>query len=367
MTMKIADIDTPAVLIEKSIMEKNIRSMQRMADRHGVDLRVHIKTHKIPELAKLQIKMGAVGIAAAKLGEAEVMADAGIKDIQIANIIVGETKIKRLLKLHRRCRLTVGVDSIGNAIELSKAFSLAKRVLNVLIIVNTGLNRCGLSDNMAIIALADNCAALKSIKLVGLMTHAGHAYAASNKNEIKSIGRYEGERLVEVADFLRRRGHNIDIVSVGSTPTAKYCSAIKGVTELRVGNYIFGDMTQVSLNIYRISNCATNIYTTIISRPSIDRAILDAGSKALALDRGAHGSDAIVGFGKIVGGGGIIDRLSEEHGFVEKASRRFKVGDHIRIIPNHICTVMNLFDFAYLVDGETVLEKMKIAARGRMN
>jgi len=186
--MKIADIDTPAVLIEKSIMEKNIRSIQRMADRHGVDLRVHIKTHKIPELAKLQIKMGAVGIAAAKLGEAEVMADAGIKDIQIANIIVGETKIKRLLKLHRRCRLTVGVDSIGNAIELSKAFSLAKRVLNVLIIVNTGLNRCGLSDNMAIIALADNCAALKSIKLVGLMTHAGHAYAASNKNEIKSIG-----------------------------------------------------------------------------------------------------------------------------------------------------------------------------------
>ena len=367
MIRTINDIDTPAILIEKSIMEKNISNMQRLADKNGVNLRVHIKTHKIPELAKMQLKAGAVGIAVAKLGEAEVMADSGIKNIQIANIITGPLKIKRLLRIHRKCRLQVGVDSAYNVRELATAFEKARRTLDVLIIINTGLNRCGLDKEKDIIKLADRCAGLKSIRLVGLMTHAGHAYAASTKEHIMKIGRFEGERLAAIASVLRNLGHSIEVVSVGSTPTARYCSAVSGVTELRVGNYIFNDLAQVILQNINTTNCAATILSSVISKPSEDRMIIDAGSKTLALDRGAHGSDLITGFGRIVGGGGNIVRLSEEHGIIEKPARRFKVGDRIRIIPNHICTVMNLFDYAYLVDGPKVVKRLKIAARGKVN
>ncbi|MEW5924436.1 MAG: alanine racemase [Candidatus Zixiibacteriota bacterium] len=367
MVRTINDIDTPAILIEKSIMENNISNMQRIAANNGVNLRVHIKTHKIPELAKMQLKAGAVGIAVAKLGEAEIMVEAGVKDIQIANIITGPIKIKRLLRLHRKCFLQVGVDSEYNVRELATAFEKSRRTLDVLIIINTGLNRCGLDNDRRIIKLADYCRSLKGIRLVGLMAHAGHAYAASTKEQIRKIGRFEGERLVEIASALRNCGHKIEVVSVGSTPTARYCSEVKGVTELRVGNYIFNDVAQVTLQIISDTSCAATILSSIISRPSVGRLIIDAGSKALALDRGAHGSDLISGYGRIVGGGGNIARLSEEHGIIEKPSKKFKVGDRIRIIPNHICTVMNLFDYAYLVDGQKVLKKLEIAARGMVN
>lgn len=367
MIRTIYDIDTPAVLIEKSIMEDNINTMQRLADRNGVNLRVHIKTHKIPELAKLQLKAGAVGIAVAKLGEAEMMAEAGISDIQIANIITGPIKIRRLLRLHRKNRLTVGIDSFDNARELAAAFEKPHRTLDVLIMINTGLNRCGLENGKEVVKLADFCAGLKGIRLGGLMTHAGHAYASSSKAEIKKIGQFEGKRLADLAVILRHRGHSIKIVSVGSTPTAKYCSAIEGVTELRVGNYIFNDMTQVTLQTVSARQCAASIISTIISKSPTGRVVIDAGSKALALDRGAHGSDAITGFGRIIGGGGIISRLSEEHGIIDRAKRKFQIGDRIRIIPNHICTAMNLFDYAYLVDRERVLKKLRITGRGKMN
>ncbi len=367
MSSRITDIDTPAVLIERSILEENVRSMQELADGRSVNLRVHIKTHKIPELAKLQIKAGAVGIAVAKLGEAEVMADAGIKDIQIANIIVGEQKVKRLLKLHTKCKLSVAVDSIENVKELSKVFSKKGRSINVLLKVNTGLNRCGLDSLDEIIRFFKKTINLPGIKVVGLMTHAGHAYAAGTRDEIKAIGRSEGSTLVEYARRLKALGYDMRVLSVGSTPTAQYCSKVKGVTELRVGNYIFNDMTQVALGTVSIRRCALTVLTTVISTPSNDRAVIDSGSKALGLDKGAHGRETLKGYGKIIGGGGVLARLSEEHGIIENFTRRFTIGQKVRIIPNHACTVMNLFDFAYLVDGSKVIRRYDISARGKMS
>jgi D-serine deaminase-like pyridoxal phosphate-dependent protein len=365
--LPITSIDTPAVLIERSILEENIQSMQELADRSNVNLRVHIKTHKIPELARLQIKAGAVGIAVAKLGEAEIMADAGIKDIQIANIIVGEEKIKRLLELRKQCKLSVAVDSIGNAKELSKAFSKNGRRINVLLKVNTGLNRCGLGSLDEIIRFLKRTTDLSGINLVGLMTHAGHAYAASTRGEIKAIGRSEGSTLVEYARRLRALGNDMRVLSVGSTPTAKYCAKVRGITELRVGNYIFNDMTQVALGTVPMSRCALSVLATVISTPSKDRAVVDAGSKAFGLDKGAHGRETLKGYGKIGGGGGVLMRLSEEHGIIENVSRRFKIGQKLRIIPNHACTVMNLFDFAYLVDAPKIIKRYDISARGKMS
>jgi len=367
MSLSVTDIDTPAVLIERSIMEKNLQSMQALADHYNLGLRAHIKTHKIPELANQQMKAGAVGIAVAKLGEAETMAQAGIRDIQIANIIVGREKIRRLVRLATKCKLSVAVDSIENARQLSAAFSKSGRPLNVLIKVDTGLSRCGFDSLQDIVRFLNTAKRLTGIDVIGLMTHAGHAYAARDREEIKAIGRAEGATLVEYAHQLKALGYKMKVVSVGSTPTAKHCMKVKGVTELRVGNYIFNDMTQVALGTVPVNRCALTILATVISRPTKERAVIDAGSKALALDKGAHGRDTLEGFGKIVGGGGMLTRLSEEHGVIEQVTRRFRIGQKIRLIPNHACTVMNLFDYAYLVDGSTVLKRLTISARGKMN
>ncbi|MEW5995529.1 MAG: alanine racemase, partial [Candidatus Zixiibacteriota bacterium] len=289
MTGLVRDIDTPAALIESAVLGKNICAMQALADRCGVNLRVHIKTHKIPELAKRQLKHGAVGIAVAKLGEAEVMAEAGIKDIQVANIIVGPHKIQRLLRLAKGRHVAVAVDSIENARELSDAFRRHHSRLNVLVKVNTGLNRCGFDSFEAIHTFVKKASRLPGINIVGLMTHAGHVYAARSREEIKAIGTAEGATMVEYAKRLRELGFPIDVVSVGSAPTAAYCAKVKGVTELRVGVYIFNDMTQVSLRVVKTNRCALTVMATVISTPSKDRAVIDAGAKALGLDRGAHG------------------------------------------------------------------------------
>ncbi len=199
------------------------------------------------------------------------------------------------------------------------------------------------------------------------MTHAGHAYGAKSNKELQDIGQSEGKILVEYAHKLKNYGFEMKIISVGSTPTAKYCSKINGVTELRVGNYIFNDLTQVSLGVANINHCALSVLATMISKPSARRVIIDAGSKALALDQGAHGNTRLSGYGHIIETGDTITRLSEEHGIIDNPRGKYNIGDSIRIIPNHACTVMNLFDFAYLVDGEKVIRKYKIAARGKMN
>ncbi|SYZ73098.1 Low-specificity D-threonine aldolase [Candidatus Zixiibacteriota bacterium] len=362
----LGNIETPAILIEKKIMERNLRAMQSLADLHGINLRVHIKTHKIPELAKLQLKSGAVGIAVAKLGEAEIMADAGIRDLQIANIIVGENKFKRLRRLHRKCRLTVAIDSIENAMALSNKFKKERTPLSVLIKINSGLNRSGLDSFRDVLNLAKIVSALKGLKIIGLMTHAGHAYGASNLNEIKHIGKSEGTLLVEYAQSLKRHGFDMDELSAGSTPTAPFCSHVPGLTEVRVGNYIFNDRTQVALDTVPQSRCALTVLATVISRHSKNRVVIDAGSKALALDMGAHGKSLLKGYGLVLRTNDTITRLSEEHGIIDKPRGKYKIGMKIRIIPNHACTVMNLFDEAFLVNGNEVLGKYRIAARGKM-
>lgn len=367
MPKSLDSISTPAVLIEESILEKNLLAMQKLADKSKISLRVHVKTHKIPELAKTQIKMGACGIAVAKLGEAEVMADSGIKDIQIANIITGRDKISRLIRLNDRVRLTVAVDSFENASELSNQFRREVSSLNLLIKINSGLNRCGLDSFDSLFAFMKESQKLNGIRIIGLMTHAGHAYAAKGKKEINAIGQAEGFLLVDYARRLKEYGYNLPVISVGSTPTAQFCARIKGVTELRVGNYIFNDLIQVSLGIAKAKQCALSVLSTVISISSGKRVILDAGSKALALDKGAHGNNKLRGHGMIKETGDIITRLSEEHGIVDNPKKNYKIGDRMQVIPNHACTVMNLFDEAYLVNNGKIIRKYKIAARGKMN
>ncbi len=358
------EIETPALLIEQSVLNCNLDTMQRLADRHGIALRPHIKTHKSAEIARMQLARGACGIAVAKLSEAEVMARHGAGDIQIANQIVGSSRIRRLVELAQRIEVTCSVDSQENARQLSEAFSASGRVLGVLVEIDSGLHRCGLSDREEIIRLCRFIAQCNGLRLAGVMTHAGHAYAAKSADEVARIGREEGETMVGVARLLRDAGFHIEQVSVGSTPTATHAASVPGVTELRVGNYVFNDMIQVSLGVAQESQCALSVLSTVISSPATGRFVFDAGSKSLTTEQGAHGSRKLTGFGKIRGSEAKLVRLSEEHGVAESPDLRLRVGDRVRIIPNHACATVNLYDRAYLVDGERVIQQISIDARG---
>ena len=289
MSIYFSELDTPALIIDTATVAANLRRMQAFAADHNLALRPHIKTHKMTWLAKDQLALGAVGIAVAKLGEAECMLEAGITDIHIANQVVGAAKITRLISLCQRGEITCAVDSVANARQLNAAFSANGLSLAVLIEVNSGLNRCGVATPGEALALAAAIDELSSLRLAGIMTHAGHAYGAASIDRVAEIGRQEGTIMVDMARQLRAASHAIDVVSVGSTPTAAHVVAIPGLTELRVGNYVFNDMMQVALGSAVIEQCALSVMASVISTPAPGRVVLDAGSKALGLDRGAHG------------------------------------------------------------------------------
>jgi len=364
--MNYQEIDTPALLIENKIMLGNIEKMQKIANASGVKLRPHTKTHKIPEIAKLQIEHGASGIAVAKLSEAEIMADAGIDDIQIANIIVSEKKIERLLELHGKLKsISCNVDSIESAKAIAEKFDKSETWLDVFIEINSGQNRSGLSEYKDIYNLAKFIQDLPGINLVGLFTHAGHAYAANSQEEIKEIGIKEAELLIEISERLMDERIYIAQISVGSTPTAPYCSKVEGVTEIRPGNYIFHDIIQTKLGACSIDECALSVLATVISIPDSNRVIIDAGAKALSKDKGASEKLSPEGHGYVIGKECIIERLNEEHGIIVHNGESFSIGEKIRIIPNHSCVVINLFDTATLIENNKVIRQYEIKGRGK--
>ncbi len=324
-----ADLDTPSLVIDREILDRNLREMQQLADRAGINLRPHIKTHKCSSLARKQVALGACGIAVAKLSEASVMIEAGLGDIQIANQIVGGHKISKLVELSERASLACAIDSLENAVELSEAFVQAGRKLSVLVEIDTGLHRCGLADQDEIGKLYAQASTLPGLSVRGIMTHAGHSYAAKNSEEVGAIGQAEGEAMVLIAENLRGAGLVVEVVSVGSTPTARHSAMVKGVTELRVGNYIFNDLIQVALGTVPIERCALTVLTTVISVGSDGRSVIDAGTKALTNETGAHGNALVKGFGRTLQDPEVqVARLSEEHGILAAGSREFRMGSN---------------------------------------
>jgi len=359
------DLDTPALVIEMSKLESNLSSMQELADDLCVQLRPHVKTHKMPWLAKVQCRTGARGIATAKVSEAEVMAGSGVHDIQIANEVVGEIKLERLAKLNESNTVQCAVDSEEGAKLLSKRFAEEDKEIRALIEIDSGLGRAGLRSPAKVLTLANLLARSRGVCFAGIMTHAGHVYSASSKDEVRSIGLNEGRTMVKVADHLRDKGIEVEVVSVGSTPTVRYSGSVKGVTEIRPGNYVFNDLNQVALGAAALEDCALTVLSTVMSIPAHDRVIIDAGSKALSAEVGAHGSRLVEGYGHVIDKDRRLFRLSEEHGSIEGRSDQFSLGERIRIIPNHACACVNLFDRAYLVSGDEVLDFIEISARGK--
>lgn len=349
----IDDLDTPAVLIDIDRVEANLKRAQAHADANGYRLRPHIKTHKLPRFAKRQVELGAVGITAQKLGEAEVMADAGISDIFVPYNIWGANKLKRLAALHDRVTVSVTADSPETVTEYATAFSGAAKPLTVLVECDTGTRRCGVQSPAQALALARQIALAPGLTFGGLMTYP----PAGRLDEAEAW-------LREATDLFAQAGIVVPRVTSGNTPDM-WRTGQSVVTERRPGTYIYYDRMQVAAGAASWDDCALTVLATVVSRPTPTRAILDTGSKSLSSDI----SPSLTGYGLVEGTDLTLKYLNEEHGVIEMPEPfdSLRIGQRVRIVPNHVCVVSNLFDRVHLVSGSEVVEVLPVAARGRVD
>jgi D-serine deaminase-like pyridoxal phosphate-dependent protein len=344
---------TPAAVIDMDRVERNIARIQAACNAAGVANRPHIKTHKSPELAKLQIAAGARGITCQKLGEAEVMANAGIDDILISYNLLGDEKMARLGALRARANVTVAADNPVVVADLTKAAATAGRSLPVVVECDTGRKRAGVETTADAIALARTISTSPGLTFAGFMlypTETGWPQAQA----------FFDEALAGV----RALGLDATIVSTGGTPNLKNVGQLKGATEHRPGTYIYNDRMQVAAGVATWDDCALNIYSTVVSRAGPDRGILDAGSKTLTADTGG-----LDGYGLILEHPEAkIARFAEEHGFLDltRSNTRPNIGDVVRIVPNHVCVVVNMLDEVVMVRGDEILGVLPVAARGKL-
>ena len=355
-------LDTPALIVDLDRLEENIARWAAFAREAGVKLRPHGKTHKCVEIARRQLAAGAVGLTLAKIGEAEVMARAGVRDIFLAYEIIGGAKLPRLIALARELRVQVGIDSAEGAEPLARAAAAAGTVLDVLLEVNTGLGRCGVLPGEDLLVLARRVSGMKGLRIAGIFTYRGY------RPDLEAAGREEGEIMVGEAAQLRRAGFAIGEISVGSTPTGRSAGRVAGVTEIRPGTYVFNDATQVRWGSATSDECALAVLARVISRPSKDVAVLDAGSKALTAERGPFSSRG-ESHGVIRNYPDCqIDRLWEEHGRVQLTdeARRLQVGDLVEVIPTHVCPTVNLAERLVCTRQGRVVETWAVAARAKV-
>ncbi len=350
---QIYDLETPAVLIDLDRVEANLKRAQAFADQHGFRLRPHMKTHKLPRFAQRQVDLGAVGITCQKLGEAEVMADAGLADILVPYNILGRSKLDRLRKLADRVRLSVTADSAFTVQGYAETFAGAEPPLSVLVECDTGGGRAGVQTPEAAVELAKTIAAADGLHFGGLMTYPAKGGGAASQDWLR-----------RATALLDAAGQTPEVVSTGGTPDLWRAHEVTAATEYRPGTYIYLDRFQVAEGVGQIDDCALTVLATVVSRPTEDRAVLDAGSKALTSD-----TLGMQGFGLIVEyPDAVLSGLSEEHGLVDlgRCKDRPVVGDLVRIVPNHSCPVTNLYDTVALIRGDQVVEILPVAARGRL-
>ena len=375
--MLLSDLPTPQVLIDHTRAMNNIARVQALASAAGQRLRPHAKTHKSPVVARWQIDAGAVGIACAKIGEAEVFVAAGITDIRLP-YPVNPANAPRLLALMDRAAISIIVDHAEVARGWSDVMRRAGRTLDVLIKVDVGFHRCGIDPHGDALGFVQTIAALPGLKLRGLLSHAGHAYHAASEDALRAVATEEAATLADLRARAGASGIALDDISVGATPTLRFSAGQPGVTELRPGNYVYFDRTQAALGACTLDDCALTVMATVVAKHP-GWIVLDCGSKTLTNDH-ARGVAAAPGYGAVLAGESdaldyareiddtlLIERLSEEHATVRvTGTTRLEPGDRVRVLPNHSCVVSNLVDVVRLVDGDEVIDTLPIAARGRI-
>ncbi|MBX5494301.1 MAG: alanine racemase [Bryobacteraceae bacterium] len=363
--MTLTDLQTPALLIDLDVMERNLCRVADYAKQHGLRLRPHTKTHKIPSLAKRQIELGASGITVAKVGEAEVMLGADPPDLLVAYPVLGEQKLDRLMQVARRTRVTVALDSAVAARQLSDAAKRAQLEVGVLAEVDVGLGRMGVEPGDELLELIRAIQALPSVSLEGITFYPGHIKRLDDAGR-KQLAELDA-LLKSITSDLRRAGISARIVSGGSTPTLFASHTIRGLNEIRPGTYIFNDRNTADAGACSLEDCAASILVTVVSTARKDRIMVDGGSKTFSSDRPSGSAD--VTFGYVTDDPEVrFFQMNEEHGYldVSRAKRRFSVGDRLRIIPNHICVAMNLHEKVYGIRGNVVETVWNVEARGKL-
>lgn len=365
---------TPFVAVDHARLRANIAAMQALATHAGVRLRPHTKTHKSPVIAGWQLEAGAAGICCAKLAEAEVFAEAGVTDIRLPYPVNPVNADRVVALLNRGVKLSIIVDDLDVARGWSGKMTAAGRTLDVLVKVDVGTHRVGIDpDSPQAVPTIRAVSALPGLNFRGLLSHAGHSYNVGSSEEIRQVAAKEIEIHTTLANELRDAGIEVAEISVGSTPSSRFIGEQKGVTEMRPGNYVFFDRTQYGLESATLEQCAMSIVSMVVSRPACDRVVFDAGSKTLTSD-GARAFGGVTGYGLVYAGLETttpdtticVERLSEEHSVARvTAECRLKPGDRVRIVPNHACPVTNLADTLVLVEGQRVVDRIPVAARGK--
>jgi D-serine deaminase-like pyridoxal phosphate-dependent protein len=345
----INQLETPAAIVELDKLEANIARFQSYLAEHGIANRPHIKTHKIPEIAHMQLKAGAVGITCQKIGEAEVMGQAGIQDIFLPYNIIGESKLERLMRLARRVKLSVTADSEFTIGGLSGAAQREGLELETLVEFDSGGGRCGVQSPQEAADLARIIARSPGLRFGGLMTYPSNQHTDNFVVETRAL--LAGQLAVER-------------VSGGSTPGMWQAHTHPEVNEHRAGMYIYGDRSTLKNGAMKLEDCSLKVITTVVSRPTADRGILDGGSKTFSSDLlGLEGHGLILEYPEAV-----YHSQSEEHGHVDfsKCARKPEIGERVTVIPNHCCVVSNLFNQIVGVRGDKVEVIWPVAARGRL-
>jgi len=367
--MNYKDLDTPALLIDREIMLSNLRFMQDYANANKVSLRPHTKTHKMPTLAKLQEELGAQGIAVAKVGEAEVMAASGLKDIFIANEIVGQLKLQKIRRLAADANISFGLDSLEQAKMIEAAFAGATKKAQVVIEIEVGENRSGIIEERDYLELLAYLKTCQNIHLKGVFSHDGSSYGAPDAQACREIHLAAQQRTLKFVDIAKSSGWKMETVSIGSTPSMMQAFPIMdGVTEIRPGTYIFMDAGQANAYGSLERNAAT-ILTTVISRPTPERVITDVGAKGITAQTNKDGFCATRGLGLIKGWPEVsVFAVYDEHAIIYNKAFRdaVRVGDKVEIIPNHICPVTNLHEQAYIISQGQVVEVIPVECRGKL-
>lgn len=361
-TSSLESLLTPAAIVDLDVMESNLDRMAEYARAHELALRPHTKTHKSPMLGAEQVRRGAAGLTVAQLHEARLMAAAS-DDILLAHPPVGAPKIARLLALPADTRISAALDSREALEPLAEAADAAAREIDVLVELDLGMGRVGVTDAAEAADLCELCTRLQGVRWRGIMFYPGHI--REHVDEQDAALEDVDARLQRVLEHLGDRGLVPSIVSAGSTPAAFASHRIRGLTEIRPGTYIFNDRTTAAIGACAWEDCAYSVLATVVSTAVGGQAVVDAGSKALFREdlRGASWS----GFGALLDRPDVVVKgMSEEHGLLDLSatSWRPRVGERVRIVPNHVCVSVNLHDTVWGVRGDRIERSWPVAARG---
>lgn len=363
--MRIDEISTPALVVDLDVLERNLDRMAAYCREHGLGLRPHTKTHKTPEIAHMQLDRGAVGLTVAKIGEADVMAAATPAEILVAFPILGSEKLKRLAELAQKRRILISLDSERAAREVSAAATAQGARIGVLVEFDAGLHRCGLQTGADCVQLAAAVRAMPGLEFRGLMTYPGNIWGdlAQRENEVAAVA----EVLAGILSAFNDARIAVEIVSGGSTPSSSLSHEIKGLTEIRPGTYVFNDLNTYYQGVCALEDCAARIVATVVSTAVPGRAMIDAGSKTFSSDLLSSGPKS--GYGMVLEAPEAkLFKLNEEHGHLDVSAckRPLRVGDVVSVIPNHVCTCVNMHDEMFLARHGQLEGSWRIAGRGKI-